>query len=186
MTVYREHLGEAAGPGFDGLHQYRGPAAEYQSITPRLAYYTHVMKTQAFKQALETTVSTQRSAAHGAMRKRSAPRSAFSRSAHRPDRWDPKISVPSSGTCTTPQAQPGESIRVFPLSNWTELDIWQYIRAEAIPIVPLYFAAERPVVRRDGARSWSTMNACRCARARAGTALGPVPHARLLPADQAL
>jgi sulfate adenylyltransferase subunit 2 len=61
-----------------------------------------------------------------------------------------RTSAPSCGTSTTRRKHKGESIRVFPLSNWTELDIWQYIHLENIPIVPLYFAAERPVVERDG------------------------------------
>jgi sulfate adenylyltransferase subunit 2 len=64
--------------------------------------------------------------------------------------WDPKNQRPELWNLFNARIKPGESIRVFPLSNWTELDIWQYILKEAIPIVPLYFAAERPVVERDG------------------------------------
>ena len=64
--------------------------------------------------------------------------------------WDPKNQRPELWNLYNAQVNPGESIRVFPLSNWTELDIWQYIHLEQIPIVPLYFAAERPVVERDG------------------------------------
>ncbi len=65
-------------------------------------------------------------------------------------RWDPKNQRPELWNLYNGRKNPGESIRVFPLSNWTELDIWQYIYREQIPIVPLYFAAERPVVERDG------------------------------------
>src|SRR5581483_2278634 len=65
--------------------------------------------------------------------------------------WDPKNQRPELWTLLNSRIRPGESIRVFPLSNWTELDVWQYIHVEQIPIVPLYFAAPRPVVERDGA-----------------------------------
>jgi sulfate adenylyltransferase subunit 2 len=65
--------------------------------------------------------------------------------------WDPKNQRPELWNLYNAKVQPGESIRVFPLSNWTELDVWQYIYLEDIPIVPLYFAAERPVVEREGA-----------------------------------
>jgi len=66
-------------------------------------------------------------------------------------RWDPKLQRPELWRLYNARTRPGESIRVFPLSNWTELDVWQYIHREQIPLVPLYFAAERPVVERDGA-----------------------------------
>src|SRR6185295_15668783 len=66
-------------------------------------------------------------------------------------RWDPKRQRPEIWSLYNARKNAGESIRVFPLSNWTELDIWQYILKESIPIVPLYFAAKRPVVKRDGA-----------------------------------
>ncbi len=65
-------------------------------------------------------------------------------------RWDPKNQRPELWRLYNARKGPGESIRVFPISNWTELDVWQYIQAEAIPIVPLYFAAPRPTVERDG------------------------------------
>ena len=65
-------------------------------------------------------------------------------------RWDPKQQRPELWSLYNPRKRPGESLRVFPLSNWTELDVWQYIYLEQIPIVPLYLAAPRPVVERDG------------------------------------
>src|SRR6185437_14990760 len=64
--------------------------------------------------------------------------------------WDPKNQRPELWNLYNGRVEPGESIRVFPLSNWTELDVWQYIHLEQIPVVPLYFAAPRPVVERDG------------------------------------
>ena len=92
--------------------------------------------------------STPLSAAPAATRRRAAPRSAFSRSAAR-HRWDPKNQRPELWNLYNAQRK-GESIRVFPLSNWTELDVWQYVQLREIPIVPLYFAKDRPVVERDG------------------------------------
>ena len=83
------------------------------------------------------------------MKKRVEPKSAFSLSETSRTAGTLKISDQSFGISITAE-KPGESIRVFPLSNWTELDIWQYIYREHIPIVPLYFAAERPVIERNG------------------------------------
>ena len=86
------------------------------------------------------------SAGPAATRKNRAPRSASFRSATASHRWDPKNQRPELWNLYNARKNKGESIRVFPLSNWTELDIWQYIHLENIPIVPLYFAAQRPVV----------------------------------------
>ncbi len=112
--------------------------------------YTQIMKTDALKQALETG---RFDAAFGGARrdeeKSRAKERIFSfRSASHG--WDPKNQRPELWSIFNTRVKPGESIRVFPLSNWTELDIWQYILAEGIDIVPLYFAAERPVVERSG------------------------------------
>ena len=90
------------------------------------------------------------SAARGATRKNPAPRNASFLSARRQHGWDPKNQRPELWRVYNTRINKGESIRVFPLSNWTELDVWQYILAENIPIVPLYFAKKRPVVERDG------------------------------------
>lgn len=112
------------------------------------AYYTDVMKTQSLRQALDT---------HGfdlvfggARRDEEKSRAkerifSFRAPGHR---WDPKSQRPELWNLYNTHTRSGETIRVFPLSNWTELDIWHYIHAQQIPIVPLYFAAERPVVRR--------------------------------------
>jgi sulfate adenylyltransferase subunit 2 len=112
--------------------------------------YTQLMKTEALKQALDTG---RYDAAFGGARrdeeKSRAKERVFSfRSASHG--WDPKNQRPELWSLYNTRVRPGESIRVFPLSNWTELDVWQYILAEEIDIVPLYFAAERKVVNRSG------------------------------------
>jgi len=114
------------------------------------ATHTDVMKTQGLKQALNKYGFD---AAFGGARrdeeKSRAKERVFSfRDKHH--RWDPKNQRPELWNLFNTRINKGESIRVFPLSNWTELDIWQYIFLESIPIVPLYFAAPRPVVTRDG------------------------------------
>jgi sulfate adenylyltransferase subunit 2 len=112
--------------------------------------HTDVMKTQALRQALDKYGFD---AAFGGARrdeeKSRAKERVFSFRSVR-HRWDPKQQRPELWSLYNARKRPGESLRVFPLSNWTELDVWQYIYLEQIPIVPLYFAAERPVVERDG------------------------------------
>ena len=113
--------------------------------------YTDVLKTQALRQALERY---RFDAAFGGARRdeeksRAKERVVSLRSAEQ--RWDPKRQRPELWRLYNTRMSLGESLRVFPLSNWTELDIWQYIQREDIPIVPLYFARTRPVVERDGA-----------------------------------
>ena len=113
-------------------------------------YHTDVMKTQALRQALDMH---QFDVVFGGARrdeeKSRAKERIFSfRSAGH--RWDPKSQRPELWNLYNTRTRPDESIRVFPLSNWTELDIWQYLHVEKIPIVPLYFAARRPVVKRGG------------------------------------
>ena len=115
------------------------------------AVHTDIMKTQGLKQALDRY---EFDAAFGGARrdeeKSRAKERVFSiRSAQH--RWDPKRQRPELWHLYNARKNKGESIRVFPLSNWTELDIWQYIHQQEIPIVPLYFARPRPVVERDGA-----------------------------------
>ena len=115
------------------------------------AIHTDVMKTQGLKQALDKYGFD---AAFGGARrdeeKSRAKERVFSfRSAQH--RWDPKRQRPELWRQYNARKNKGESLRVFPLSNWTELDIWQYIYLEKIPIVPLYYSAARPVVKRDGA-----------------------------------
>lgn len=112
--------------------------------------YTDIMKTQALKQALDKYGFT---AAFGGGRRDEEKSRAKERifSFRNPNHaWDPKNQRPEMWKLYNTEINKGESIRVFPISNWTESDIWQYIRREKIEIVPLYFAAERPVVERDG------------------------------------
>ena len=128
----------------DGLAQGVGP------VTHGSAVHTDVMKTQALRQALEAHGFD---AAFGGARrdeeKSRAKERIFSfRSAQH--RWDPRRQRPELWRLYNARKHKGESIRVFPMSNWTELDVWEYIELEDIPVVPLYFAAERPVVERDG------------------------------------
>ena len=115
------------------------------------AVHTDVMKTQSLKQALDKYGFD---AAFGGARRdeersRAKERVFSFRSAQH--RWDPKNQRPELWRLYNARKRKGESIRVFPLSNWTELDVWQYILLEQIPIVPLYFAKERPIVEREGA-----------------------------------
>ena len=112
--------------------------------------YTNIMKTDALKQAL--TAGGFDAAFGGARRDEEKSRAkerifSFRTNNHG---WDPKTQRPELWNLYNTRVKSGESIRVFPISNWTELDIWQYILMENIPIVPLYFAAKRPVVERDG------------------------------------
>lgn len=112
--------------------------------------YTDIMKTVALKQALDKYGFD---AAFGGARRDEEKSRAKERVYSFRDkyhRWDPKNQRPELWNLYNSRVNKGESIRVFPLSNWTELDIWQYIYLEQIPIVPLYFSAPRPVVRRDG------------------------------------
>jgi sulfate adenylyltransferase subunit 2 len=115
------------------------------------AAYTDIMKTESLKQALELH---EFDAAFGGARRdeersRAKERVFSFRSAQH--RWDPKSQRPELWRLYNARKRKGESVRVFPLSDWTELDVWLYIHAQRIPIVPLYFAKQRPVVERDGA-----------------------------------
>jgi len=150
MYEMRERMAKEL--GFE-LLVHKNPDAVAQDINPFThgsATHTDVWKTEGLKQALDKYGFD---AAFGGARrdeeKSRAKERIFSfRSAQH--RWDPKNQRPELWRLYNARKNPGESIRVFPLSNWTELDIWQYIYLEQIPIVPLYFSAERPVVERDG------------------------------------
>jgi len=129
----------------DGLARGIGPFTHGSAVHP------DVMKTQALKQALDQYGFD---AAFGGARRdeeksRAKERVVSFRSAQH--RWDPKRQRPELWRLYNTRKSKGESLRVFPLSNWTELDIWQYIYMENIPIVPLYFSRQRPIVERDGA-----------------------------------
>jgi len=128
-----------------------GVARDINPITSGSALHTQIMKTEALKQALDLHGFD--AAMGGARRdeeKSRAKERIFSfRSANHV--WDPRNQRPELWRLFNTKIQRGESVRVFPLSNWTELDVWRYISLEGIAVVPLYFASERPVVERDGA-----------------------------------
>ena len=141
----------AADPDTD-LIVYKNPEAEEKGINPfdHGPLHTDMWKTEGLKQALDKYAFD---AAFGGARrdeeKSRAKERVFS-FRDRNHRWDPKRQRPELWSLYNVRKNRGESIRVFPLSNWTELDVWQYILREKIEIVPLYFAAERPTVERDG------------------------------------
>ena len=150
MYQFRDQAAKQAGMDLlvhvnaEGLAQGIGP------ITHGSQVHTDVMKTQALKQALDRYGFD--AAFGGARRDEEKSRAkerifSFRSTAHR---WDPKRQRPELWSLYNTRKLRGESLRVFPLSNWTELDVWQYIHLERIAVVPLYFAAERPVVERDG------------------------------------
>ena len=132
---------------------YINPEGDRLGISPFVhgsQKHTDIMKTQALKQALDKYAFD---AAFGGARRDEEKSRAKERVYSFRDknhRWDPKNQRPELWNVYNGKVNKGESIRVFPLSNWTELDIWQYIYLEDIPIVPLYYAAKRPVVKRDG------------------------------------
>jgi sulfate adenylyltransferase subunit 2 len=150
MYEFRDRM--AAEAGMD-LLVHQNPDCVEQGINPfdhGSAVHTDLWKTEGLKQALDLYGFDL--AVGGARRdeeKSRAKERVFSiRSAQH--RWDPKAQRPELWRLYNARTRPGESVRVFPLSNWTELDIWLYIHREQIPIVPLYLAAPRPVVERDG------------------------------------
>ncbi|HNZ96864.1 MAG TPA: sulfate adenylyltransferase subunit CysD [Thermoanaerobaculia bacterium] len=150
MIAFRERTAREL--GLD-LRVWVNPEGREQNVNPfdhGTQRYTHVMKTVALKQALDHWGFD---AAFGGARRDEEVSRAKERVFSFRDRfhqWDPRHQRPELWHLYNTRVQKGESIRVFPLSNWTELDIWLYIQLEAIPVVPLYFAAERPVVERDG------------------------------------
>ena len=150
MISFRDRMAKEA--GMDPLvhTNQEGIDMGVGTFTHGSSKQTDIMKTQALKQALD---KYKFDAAFGGARRDEEKSRAKERVFSFRDkfhRWDPKSQRPELWTIFNTRVDKGESIRVFPLSNWTELDIWQYIYLESIPIVPLYFAAERPVVQRDG------------------------------------
>jgi len=150
MIEFRDRM--AREHGFD-LLIYTNQDGVDQGISPFThgsALYTDIMKTEGLKQALDKYKFD--AAFGGARRDEEKSRAkerifSFRSGTHR---WDPKNQRPELWNLYNARVKPGESIRAFPISNWTELDIWQYIYLEQIPIVPLYYSKERPVVERDG------------------------------------
>ncbi|HUR70825.1 MAG TPA: sulfate adenylyltransferase subunit CysD [Candidatus Limnocylindrales bacterium] len=150
MIAFRERIAEELGVELLRYTNPRGVAEGIGPFTHGSAYHTDVMKTEALKQALDLYGFD--AAFGGARRDEEKSRAkerifSFRAAGHR---WEPKTQRPELWNLYNTRINPGESIRVFPLSNWTEADIWGYIQQEQIPIVPLYFAAPRPVVKRYG------------------------------------
>ncbi|MFI2229257.1 sulfate adenylyltransferase subunit CysD [Nocardia testacea] len=150
MYAFRDAV--AAEPDLD-LIVHRNPECLAQGINPfdhGSAVHTQMWKTDGLKQALdEHGFDLAFGGARRDEEKSRAKERVFSIRSQQ-HRWDPKRQRPELWRLYNASKRPGESVRVFPLSNWTELDIWQYIHRERIPLVPLYFAAPRPVVERDG------------------------------------
>ena len=150
MIAFRDATARRLGLDLIVHVNQEGVARGINPIRSGSSLHTHVMKTEALKQALDLHGFD--AAFGGARRDEEKSRAkerifSFRSKGHV---WDPRNQRPELWNLYNTRIAPGESIRVFPLSNWTELDIWDYIACEAIPVVPLYFAAERPVVNRDG------------------------------------
>jgi sulfate adenylyltransferase subunit 2 len=151
MIAFRDQAAKNAGMDLLIHINEAGLARGISPVTSGSSLHTQVMKTEALRQAMG---KWRFDAAFGGARRdeeksRAKERIFSHRSAEHA--WDPRQQRPELWRIFNTRIKPGESMRVFPLSNWTELDVWQYIRAENIPVVPLYFAKERPVVERDGA-----------------------------------
>jgi len=151
MYAFRERMAQEHGLEMLVHVNAEGLEMGINPFTHGSAVHTDVMKTESLKQAI--TKYGFDAAFGGARRDEERSRAkervfSFRSAQHR---WDPKSQRPELWRLYNARKRPDESIRVFPLSNWTELDVWQYIHVERIPIVPLYYAAERPVVERDGA-----------------------------------
>ena len=151
MIAFRDETARRLGLDLRRSHQpgWRRAAASIRSRSGS-ALHTHVMKTEALKQALDKYGFD---AAFGGARRdeeRSRAKERIFSFRTKDHVWDPRDQRPELWNLFNTRIRPGESIRVFPLSNWTELDVWRYIMLENIPVVPLYFAKERPVVRRSG------------------------------------
>ena len=150
MIAFRDRIAREVGVELITHTNPRGAREGINPITHGSSYYTDIMKTEALRQALDHHGFDV--AIGGARRDEEKSRAkerifSFRAPGHR---WEPKAQRPELWTLYNTRIRPGETIRVFPLSNWTEADVWAYIRDEKIPIVPLYFAANRPVVQRFG------------------------------------
>ncbi len=150
MIAFRDEI--ASNLGLDLIVHTNKQAVE-EGITPfqhGSKNYTDIMKTEALRQALNAFKFD--AAIGGARRDEEKSRAKERVFSHRTSdhRWDPRNQRPELWHVYNCRLKDGESMRIFPLSDWTELDVWQYIKLEDIPVVPLYFAKERPVVERDG------------------------------------
>jgi sulfate adenylyltransferase subunit 2 len=150
MITFRDALVRELGLDFAEWINPDGVRDDVNPFTHGTQRHTHVMKTEALKQALN---HYQFDAAFGGARRDEEKSRAKERVFSFRDRfhqWDPKNQRPELWSLFNCKVNKGESIRVFPLSNWTELDVWLYVHRENLPMVPLYFAKERPVVKRSG------------------------------------
>ena len=150
MIAFRDRIAQDLGLELIVHINQEGVGKGVGPFTHGSKLHTDIMKTEALKQALNA--GGYDAAFGGARRDEEKSRAkervfSFRSKAHR---WDPKAQRPELWNLYNTRIAPGESVRVFPLSNWTELDIWQYIHRENIPLVPLYFAAPRPVVEYNG------------------------------------
>ncbi len=150
MIAFRDEIARRLGLDLIVYVNMEGLARGINPFASGSALYTHVMKTEALRQALDLHEFD--AALGGARRDEEKSRAKERIFSLRTEghAWDPRNQRPELWKLFNTRIRPGESVRVFPLSNWTELDVWQYILAEDIAVVPLYFAAERPVVRRSG------------------------------------
>ncbi len=151
MIAFRDQRAKELGLDLIVHINQEGVRAGIGPIASGSRLHTDVMKTQGLKQALDLYKFD---AAFGGARRDEEKSRAKERvfSLRSPEhRWDPKNQRPEPWRLYNTRKRPGESFRIFPLSNWTEADVWDYILQENIPVVPLYFAAKRPVVERDGA-----------------------------------
>ena len=150
MIAFRDEVVPRTGMDLLVHVNKEGLARGISPVTSGSATHTQVMKTEGLRQALD---KWHFDAAFGGARRdeeksRAKERIFSHRSANHT--WDPRNQRPELWRLFNTRIKPGESMRVFPLSNWTELDVWEYVKAENIPVVPLYFCKERPVVERDG------------------------------------
>lgn len=151
MITFRDETARRLGLDLLVHVNHEGVARGVSPIASGSNVHTHVMKTEGLRQALDKWRFDV--AIGGARRDEEKSRAKERIFSHRTAQhgWDPRGQRPELWRVFNTRIREGESMRVFPLSNWTELDVWDYIRAENIPVVPLYFAKERPVVRRQGA-----------------------------------
>jgi sulfate adenylyltransferase subunit 2 len=151
MIAFRDETAARLGLRLLVHTNQEGLARGVSPIASGSAVHTQVMKTEALRQALDQWKFD--AAFGGARRDEEKSRAKERIFSHRSaaHAWDPRNQRPELWRLFNTRIKSGESMRVFPLSNWTELDVWEYVRAEEIPVVPLYFAKERPVVERDGA-----------------------------------
>ena len=151
MIAFRDETARRLGLDLRGHVNEDGVRCGVSPIASGSNTHTLVMKTEALRQALDAGGFD--AALGGARRDEEKSRAKERIFSHRTARhgWDPRHQRPELWRVFNTRIREGESMRVFPLSNWTELDVWDYVRAENIPVVPLYFTRERPVVRRQGA-----------------------------------